>query len=78
WPFVSHFEHQLSAGAEQQAFRRATMSCDDVPPIMEYAMTYPAGRYRPALQEFVAACDTSRGGSWPPPTKINGRGWELH
>lgn len=77
WPFVSHFERQRAAGVEQQTFLRSSGNCDDVPAIVEYVVLYPAGRFRLALEEFVARCDTSRGRSRLPRTRITGRGWEL-
>lgn len=77
WPFAAHFERQRAAGIEQQVFRRSLENCDDVPAIVEYIALYPTGRFRGALEEFVAQCDTRSGRSSLPRTRVAGRGWEL-
>lgn len=64
WPFVPHFERQRVAGVEQRAFRRAVASCDDPVASTSYIATYPGGRFRPIVEQFIAQCEERRR---PPP-----------
>ncbi len=67
WPFVPHFERQRLAGVEQRVFRRAVASCDDPVASTSYPTTYPSGRFRPIVDQFIAQCEERRRPPPPPP-----------
>ena len=63
WPFVPHFAQQRTAGLEQRAFRRAVASCSDPVASSSYMTTYPAGRFRAVVEQFINQCR-------PPPPPV--------
>ncbi len=60
YPYARSFEDRLQAGREQRAYQRAVSSCDDSLSAAAYGATYPAGRFRTFVDNFVFECGRAR------------------
>jgi len=60
WPYAPHFSSQLAIVREQRAFQKAIASCDDRTATAGYASTYPSGRYKRKVEEFVTGCQNAQ------------------
>jgi hypothetical protein len=59
-PYARHFQERLAAAREQRAFQRAITSCEDRLAASAYSSTYPTGRFRRIVDDFVTDCTRRR------------------